>query len=138
MRPFIKKIFYVGSLFISSLVMTTSLNCISIKNEECKVRPEIININSNNPIFHPFSIKINKCSGNCSNINNPYAKICVPDITKNVNLKVFNVMSRTNETKFIEWHESCKCICKLNAIVCNNKQRCNKNECRCECKKLID
>ena len=47
-------------------------------------------------------------------------------------------MSRTNETKFIEWHESCKCICKLNAIVCNNKQRCNKNECRCECKKLID
>ena len=51
MRPFIKKIFYVGSLFISGLVMTTSLNCISIKNEECKVRPEIININSNNPIF---------------------------------------------------------------------------------------
>ena len=53
----------------------TSLNCISMKNQEYKVRPEIININSNNHIFYPFSIKINKCSGNCNNINNPYSKI---------------------------------------------------------------
>ena len=51
MRAFTKKIFYVGSLFISSLLMTTSLNCILMKNEEFKVRPEIININSNEPIF---------------------------------------------------------------------------------------
>ena len=45
-----------------------------MKNQECKTRPEVININSNNPIFYPFSIKINKYSGNCNNINNPYAK----------------------------------------------------------------
>ena len=64
---FIKKIFYIGSLLSSSLVSTSPLNCISIKNQECKVRPEIINVNSNNPIFYPFSIKINKCSGNCNN-----------------------------------------------------------------------
>ena len=51
MFVFIKKIFYIGSLFLSSLVSTTPLNCISIKNEECKVRPEIINVNSNNPIL---------------------------------------------------------------------------------------
>ena len=47
----IKKIFYIGSLFLSSLVSTTCLNCISIKNQQRKVRPEIINVNSNNPIF---------------------------------------------------------------------------------------
>ena len=47
-------------------------------------------------------------------------------------------MSRTNETRFIEWHEKCKCECRLDAIVCNNKQRWNKNKCRCECKELID
>ena len=138
MCAFIKKIFYVGSLFISNLVMTTFLNCILMKNEECKVRPEIINTNSNNPIFYPFSIKTNKSNGNCNNINNPYAKICIPDIIKNLNLKVFNLMSRTNENKFIEWHESCKCICRLNPIVCNNKQWWNKNNCRYEWKKLID
>ena len=47
-----------------------------MKNQECKVRPKIVDINSN-PTFYPFSIKINKCSDSCININNPYAKICV-------------------------------------------------------------
>ena len=47
-------------------------------------------------------------------------------------------MSRTNETRFIEWHGKCKCKCKSDATVCNNKQRWNKNKCRCECKELID
>ena len=60
MFVFIKKIFYFGSLFLSSLVGTTSLSCISMKNQECKVRPKIINVNSNEPIFYPFSIKTNK------------------------------------------------------------------------------
>ena len=55
---FIKKIFYLRSLCLSSLV-----SCISLKNQECKVRPKIADINSNNPIFYPFRIKINKYSG---------------------------------------------------------------------------
>ena len=109
-----------------------------MKNQECKTRPQIFNINSNNPIFYPLSIKINKCSGNCNNINNSYAKICVPDIKKKLNVNVFNLISRSNETKFIEWHKKCKCICRLSAIVCNNKQNWNKNKCRCKCKKLVD
>ena len=86
MFGFIKKIFYIGSLLLSSLVSATLLNCISMKNQECELRPEIIDVNSNNPTFYPYSIEINKCSGNCNNINNPYAKICVPDITKNLNV----------------------------------------------------
>ena len=60
------------------------------------------------------------------------------DVVKNLNVKVFNLMSRTNETRFIEWHETCKCECKFGEIVCNNKQRWNKNKCRCERKELID
>ena len=78
----IKKIFYIGSFFLSSLVSTTPLSCISLKNQECKVRPKIADINSNNTIFYPFSIKVNKRSSNCNNINNPDAKICVPDTVK--------------------------------------------------------
>ena len=119
----INKTFYFGSLFLSSLVGTTSLNCISMKNQESKVRPEIVNVNSNEPIFYPFSIKTSKCSGSCNNINDPYAKICVPDGIKDLNVKVFNLMSRTNETRHIKWHETCKCKFRLNASVCNNKQR---------------
>ena len=51
MFVFIKKIFHIESLFLSILVSTTSLNCFSMKNQECKVRPEIINVNSNELYF---------------------------------------------------------------------------------------
>ena len=138
---FVKKVFFLGLTILSNFrnaLNANSLNCILMKNQECKTRPEIINIISNNPISYPFSIKINKCSGNCNNINNTYAKICVSDVKKDLNVKVFNPMSKTNETKFIKWHEKCKCECGLNAIICNNKQGWNENKCRCECKKLID
>ena len=70
-----------------------------MKNQECKVRPEIISINSNNPMFYPFSVKVNKYSGNCNTVNDPNARICVPDTVKNLNVKVFNLMSGTNETR---------------------------------------
>ena len=85
-----------------------------------------------------FSITINKCKGSSNTINDPYAKLCVPDTIKNINVKVLNVMSRTNETRHIEWHKTCKCKCRLDACVCNNKQRWNEDRCRCECKELID
>ena len=122
MFGFIKKVFYVGSLFLSSIVSTTPLSCILMNNQACKVRPEIINVNSNERVFYPFNIKTSKCSGNCNNINDPYAQICVPDVAKDLNVKVFNLMSRTNEKRDIKWHETCKCKCILDASVCNNKQ----------------
>ena len=100
-----KNFVYTGSLFLSSLVSTTSLSCISMNNQACKVRPEIVNVNSNEPVFYLFSIKTIKCSGSCNNINSPYAKICVPDVVKDLNVKVFNLMSRTNETRHIKWHK---------------------------------
>ena len=107
-------------------------------NQECKVRPQILNVNSNEPVFYPFSIKTSKPSSSCNNINDPYAKMCVPDVAKTLDVKVFNLMSTTNETRHIKCHETCKCKCRLDASVCNNKQRWNDNKCRCECKELID
>ena len=71
-------------------------------NQECKVRLQIVNANSNEPVFYPFSIETSKCSGSCNDINDPYGKMCVPDVVKNLNVKVFNQMSRTNETRHIE------------------------------------
>ena len=49
-----------------------------------------------------FSIKVNRCSGSCNDINDPYAKFCVPDLVKNINVKVFNLMSCTNQIRHIE------------------------------------
>ena len=97
---FVKNVFVLELTVLS--IITGALNCISINNQECKVRPEIVDVSSNNPIFYPFSVKMNRCSGNCNSINDPYARICVPDIVKNLNVKVFNLMSRTNETRLIK------------------------------------
>ena len=69
MFQLIKKAFFLGLTILSSFTNASSLSCISMINQECKTRPQIVNVNSNNPIFYPFSIKISKCSGNCNNIN---------------------------------------------------------------------
>ena len=74
MLVFIEKVFYIGSLILSSLASTISLKCISMQNHKFKVRPEIINVNSNEPVFCSFSIKTSKFSGSCNTINDPYAK----------------------------------------------------------------
>ena len=106
-----------------------------MSNQPCRIRTEIINVKGNEPVFYSFSIKRNKCSGKCNNIN---AKICFSDVVKDLNVKVFHLMSRTNKTRHMKWHETCKCKCRLDAFVCNNKQRWNEDKCRCEYKELID
>ena len=75
---------------INNLIKIRKCNSIELYFNEKSRSSQVINVNSNNPIFYPCSIKTNKCSGNCSNINYPYAKICVPDIIKNLNVKAFN------------------------------------------------
>ena len=108
-----------------------------MSNQECKVRPQILNVKVDDPVFFPYSVKTRKCSGSCNNINNSLAKLCVPDV-KVLNVKVSNLVSGINETRRIEWHETCKCKCRFNSSVCNNKQCCNDDKCRCEYKRLID
>ena len=80
-----------------------------MNNQKCKTRPQVVKVNGDEPVFFPFSIKTSKCNGSCNNINHLYAKICVSDVVKNwnVKVKVFNLMSRTNEARHIEWHETC-------------------------------
>ena len=96
-------VFFTATTFFNfNRSNVNSLECISMKNKECKIRTEIINVNTNKPMFYPYSIKINKCKGSCNTIIDPHVKLCVPDIIKNINVKVFNLMSRTNETRHIE------------------------------------
>ena len=100
---------FVKQTFISAMMLfnyylpsATSLSCISTNNQTCKARHEIVNVSTNNPVFYPFSFKTSKCSDKCHNINDPYSKICVTDVVKDLNVKVFKLMSRANETKNIK------------------------------------
>ena len=104
-------------LFNFNLSNVISLECVSMNNQECKIRTEIISVNTNEPMFYPYSIKINKCKGSCNTINDPYAKICVPDTIKDIHINVFNLMSKANEKRHIKWHKPCKCKCRLDASV---------------------
>ena len=67
---FIKKCFFTAMTFLNfNQSNVNSFECVSIKNQECKTRPKIIDVNSNEPVFYPYSIKVNKYSGSCNNIN---------------------------------------------------------------------
>ena len=116
------------SLF--SILKVKTLECVSAINEKCMSRPKIINLNADEPVFYPLSIKVNKCGGDCNNINGPMAKLCVSDDI----VKVFNLLARINETRKVVWHETCKCVCRLTSGVCNDRQEWNENKYRCECK----
>ena len=73
-----------------------------MNNHGCKIRSEIINVNTNEPVFYLYSITINNCKGSCNTIYDLYAKLCIPDTFKNINVKVFNLMSRTNEARHVD------------------------------------
>ena len=100
MFGFFKKVFFTATTFFSFDVLSVnSLECISMKNRECKVREVIRN---NDYMLYPFSIKVNRCNGNCTNISNPFSRVCVPDVVKNITAKVFDLMSWKNKTKQIK------------------------------------
>ena len=98
MFGFVKKVLFVELKVLSSFRSVNSLSCISTNNQECKLRLQIVNVNIDEPVFFLFSIKTSKCSGSCNNINDPYAKICFPDVVKNLSVKVFNLELMKEET----------------------------------------
>ena len=117
------------SLF--NVLKVNSLECLSVINRESKILD--VNEGIGEALFYRHIVLVNKCSGSCNTLDDPMARICVPNIIKNVNIKVYNFLMRLNETRNVLWHESCKCVCLLNSSVCNNKQILNSDTCRCDC-----
>ena len=99
------------SLF--SIIKTRALECVSVINRKCMPRPKILDVNEGvgEALFYPYNVLVNKCSGS-DTINNPMAKLCVPNIFKRISMKVYNFLMRLNETRSVLWQESCKCVCK--------------------------
>ena len=121
------------SLF--SILKVRALECVSVVNPKCMPRPKILDVNEGvgEALFYSYNVLVNKCSGSCNTINNPMTKLCVPGIVKRVNMQVYNFLMNLNETHSVLWHESCKCVRKLNSSVCNNKQFWNGDTCRWDC-----
>ena len=121
------------SLF--SILKVGALECVSVVNQQCMPRPKLLEVNEGvgEALFYLYNVLVNKCSGSYNTLENSAAKICVPNVIKGVNMQVYNFLMRLNETRNVLRHESCKCVCKLNSSVCNNKQIWNDDTCRCDC-----
>ena len=121
------------SLF--SILKVNTLECLYVINQKFMPRPKILDVNEGvgEALFYPYNVLVNKCSGSCNTLDEPMAKLCVPNIIKRVNMKVYNFLMRLNETRNVLWHENCKCICRLNSSVCNSKQIWNSDTCKCDC-----
>ena len=120
------------SLF--SILKVKTLECLSVINRKCMPRPKILDVNEGvgEALFYPYNVLVNKCSGSCNMLDDPMARLCVPNIIKNVNMKVYNFSMRLNETRNVLWHESCKYVCRLNSSICNSKQIWNSDACSCD------
>ena len=135
------------SLF--SIIKTKALECVSVVNQKCMLRPKILDVNEGigEALFYPYNVLVNKCSGSCNTLDNPMSKICFPKIIKNVNMQVYNFLMILNETRNVLWHESCKCIwnddtcrCDCNEdfsgiINCAKGYMWNSRTCECQCDK---
>ena len=120
MLGLIKKYFFTGLVFLSTLTSVYSLRCISMNNQACKVRPQIVKVNGDDHVFFPITFKTNKCNGSCNNINNPCPKLCVPDV--------------------VPANDKCRCECKewVDKGVCDERFIWNPSNCKCECYKSCD
>ena len=99
------------SLF--SILKVNALECLSVINRKCMPRPKILDVNEGvgeAVFFYPYNVLVNKCSGSWNTLDDPMARLCVPNIIKIVNMKVYNFLMRLNETRNVLWHESCKCV----------------------------
>ena len=117
------------SLLISlfGIIKTKALECVSVVNQKCMPRPKILDVNEGvgEALFYLYNVLVNKCRGSCNTFDIPMAKL-------------YNFLMRLNETCNVLWHKSCKCVCKLNSSVCNNKQIWNSDTCRCDCNEDFD
>ena len=123
------------TICLFNLFKTKALECLSVINQKCMPRPKILDVNEGvgEALFYLYNVLVNKCSGSCDMLDDPITKLCVPNVVKSVNMKVYNFLMRLNETRNVLWHENCKCVCRLNSSVCNSKQIWNSDTCSCDC-----
>ena len=122
---------FIGLLSVCAISFSESLvsnskgptNCASLNNHPCTAGPTVVNIKYEETLFYPFTVSFDKSGGSCNTIYDPYTRVCVPNKVKNMNVKVFNLMSGVDETKFSVQHESCEYKCVLNGSLCNTNQK---------------
>ena len=138
MHSFEKKIFI--TLLTRIINAFNHTKCASLSNQKCISQPNLIILHPNEYIqgfcYYPFAVNLDKCTGSCNTLNELSNKVCIPNETENLNLSIFNMITRIKESKTLTKHFSCKCKCKCDGRKCNSNHQWNKDKCQCQCKNL--
>ena len=131
--------FIMKQVFIAFLSFDKSLaiKCVSLNNELCMIRPSLIDLNPVGPSYYPFIISLDKWNGSCNVVDHLYTKICSSSQTKDVNVKVFNMLAKIYEAKTLIKHISCSFKYRFSSATYNSNQKWNNDKCQCECTKYI-
>ena len=108
-----------------------------MNNQPCMVRPTLIDLNSDELYYYPFIVSMDKYDGSCNTAEDPFCRICAPNKIENVNLKAFNMITGKNESKILAKRIACECRYEFAGRKCNSRQKCNNDECQCQCEKPI-
>ena len=129
MLSLIKQVVVISLNFNSSLAHDRT-EYVLLNDEPCMFRPTLIYLNPVELKYYPFMINLDKCNGNCNVLSQ---KICVTKETKDINIKVFHMITNKEEAKTMTKHISCDCKCKFISTTCNSNQKWNNETCQCEC-----
>ena len=111
------------------VLLTTIVNasnhtkCVSLINQKCKIQLTLINLHPNEYSqefqYYPFAVKLDRCAGSCSTVNDLSNKVCVvPNKTEDLNLNTSNIVIGINQSKTLTKHISCECKCRLDETKC--------------------
>ena len=101
----------------------TATKWLTLDNETYLIRSTLIDLNPIEINYYPSMIGLYKCNGCCNVVDDLSTKICFPGEAKDLNVKVFNIITRRNEAKTLVKHISCDCKCKFNNTTCNRNQK---------------
>ena len=115
----------IKQAFIALLSFSKSLatKYVSLNNEPCMIRLTLIDINPFELKYYPFMINLCKCSGRCHSVDDLSTKIYGPSKTKDINVKVFNMITNINESETLVKYISCDCKCKFDSTTCSSNQK---------------
>ena len=120
----IKKMFM--GLLINIVNGFNHTECVSLSNKKCEIQPTFINLHPNEYIqefhYYPSAVKLDKCVGSYNTLNDLSNKVCVPNKTEDLNLRIFNMIRGINESKTLTKHISCECKCRFDGRKCNSDQ----------------
>ena len=101
--------------------------------QKCTPQPSLTNLhpneNSQKCLYCPFAVKLDRFVGSCTTLNDLSNKVCIPNKTEDLNLRVLNMITGRNESNTITKHLSCECLCRFDGRKCNSDQWRNNDKC---------